>query len=461
MMDVLVVIPARFESSRYPGKPLADIAGKSLVKRVWERCARAVGPSNVVVATESDDVRSHCEGFGADVVMTSDECLTGTDRVAEVSKKIKSKVVVNVQGDEPLVKPSDIHAVIAEQSKTKSRVVCGMCSISSEDEFRSSSVPKVVTNMHSSLLYMSRGAIPTNKSLGFEHAKKQVCIYAFDPKALKMFGWWGKKTTLEAVEDIEILRFLEMGIGVQMVKVSDSAIAVDYKEDVAKVEEAINNDPIRKRILDYDTWYFDCDGVLLDSNKLKTDAFYEVALPYGEEAAKKLVEYHKATGGVSRYEKMAYLQTEILGQEEDPEITAKLSSEYGSVCHDKLLACDEAPGLRDFLDYLKGSGRTAYVVSGGSQEQLRDVFAARGLNKYFDGIYGSPTTKDDILRKLAGSGVFIGDSKYDYVASNAAGHDFIFMNRLSEFKGWARFFAGKEYDVFTDLADLHSFLRSG
>ena len=110
--DFLLVIPARYKSSRFPGKPLIDINGKSMLRRVWEKCVESSSEKNVIIATDDARIEEHCLQFGMNSIMTSENCLTGTDRVAEVAKKIDADFYVNVQGDEPLINPRDIEAVV-------------------------------------------------------------------------------------------------------------------------------------------------------------------------------------------------------------------------------------------------------------------------------------------------------------------------------------------------------------
>lgn len=238
-MSVKIIVPARYESSRFPGKPLADLLGKSLVQRVWERCCSAVPSSDVFVATDDKRIQKHCYGLGIQVLMTPRNCLTGTDRIYQASKRLNAEVIINVQGDEPLIRPDDIIKVIESHKKSSMEVHCGMCPILSEEDFRSASIPKVVTRRDGRLLYMSRAAIPTDKNLSFRKAMKQVCIYAFSRQALEDFGSSKSKSALESIEDIEILRFLELGYDVGMVEVSDSSIAVDFPEDIERVINAI------------------------------------------------------------------------------------------------------------------------------------------------------------------------------------------------------------------------------
>jgi 3-deoxy-manno-octulosonate cytidylyltransferase (CMP-KDO synthetase) len=239
-MMYAVVIPARYQSSRFPGKPLADILGAPMIRHVWERCCLAVDTSLVYIATDSDKIREVAEGFGAQVIMTSSTCLTGTDRLAEANKQLNCDFIINVQGDEPLINPEDIKTVINEYEKAPSTIINAMCRLKDEQEFRSFTVPKVVTSKSGNLLYMSRSPIPVTKSNHFHSGYKQVCIYAFSKEHLKFFASHQEKTQIEAIEDIEILRFLENDIPVKMIEVATSSIAVDVPEDLERVIKVIN-----------------------------------------------------------------------------------------------------------------------------------------------------------------------------------------------------------------------------
>jgi 3-deoxy-manno-octulosonate cytidylyltransferase (CMP-KDO synthetase) len=241
MNNYLVVIPARYQSSRFPGKPLADIHGKSMIQRVWEKCVEATGPDSVLVATDDDRILEHCQDYDMQVELTSSDCLTGTDRLYEVAKKRKSDIYINVQGDEPLISPEDIKAVIDASQNEPEITFNAMCSIKNEDDFRSPNVPKVVASKDGSLLYMSRAPIPTNKQLGFHESMKQVCIYAYPRDILIAFGSLKEKTPLELIEDLEILRLLELGYKVKMIEVSGSSVAVDTPKDLEIVRAMIHD----------------------------------------------------------------------------------------------------------------------------------------------------------------------------------------------------------------------------
>lgn len=238
-MRPLVVIPARYESSRLPGKPLLPLCGVPMIVRTWRQCAKAITPDRIVVATDDPRIESVCALEGILSVRTSPMCLTGTDRVAEVANLIPASVYVNVQGDEPVFNPLDLTALMDLASSHPNDILNGMCPISDEETFRSPTVPKVVARPDGRLLYISRAAIPTNKSQGFLGAFRQVCAYAFPAKVLSEFAASAEKTPLEQVEDIEILRFLELGHDVRMITMSDQSFAVDVAEDIPRAEERI------------------------------------------------------------------------------------------------------------------------------------------------------------------------------------------------------------------------------
>lgn len=214
-------------------------------------------------------------------------------------------------------------------------------------------------------------------------------------------------------------------------------------------------------VTDYATLVFDCDGVVLDSNKVKTDAFYEATLPYGKAAAQAMVDYHVANGGVSRYKKFTDFLEQIAplhAERQGPNLEALLQAYAGQV-REGLLRCKMAPGL-EMLRQQAPNARWL-IVSGGDQSELRDVFAQRGIAEWFDGgIFGSPDTKDEILARALHSGniqqpaLFLGDSKYDYQAATAAGLDFVFLNDWSEVADWPQWVASKGIKVQKNIQAL-------
>ena len=243
--STIIVIPARYKSTRLPGKPLIEFANKPMIIIVAERCAEALGKSHVYVATDDIKIKQTCEKYGVNVIMTSEKHLTGTDRIAEASQKLNADYIINVQGDEPLINPEDIKAVIEEKHKYPNDIINAYTTIKSTDDVASKTIPKVVVNENNKLIYMSRSVVPGLKddNLNPEY-KKQVCIYGFTNDQLKAFSSYGRKSTIEAFEDIEILRFFEIGYDVRMVEVHSRYIAVDTENDVSRVREILENNQI-------------------------------------------------------------------------------------------------------------------------------------------------------------------------------------------------------------------------
>ena len=239
-MSYAIIIPARYKSSRLEGKPLVDLNGVPMIIRTYRQCLKASAPEFVYVATDNELIKETCIKEGAQVIMTSSNCLTGTDRVAEVSEKINAETYINVQGDEPIFNPKDIKILLKEIKKYPDDIITGYCEIDDESTHKDLKVPKVVMRRDGRLLYASRAPIPSNKTNEFKKGWRQVLTYAFPKKVLKIFLSNKNKTELEKIEDVEILRFLELGIEVRTVKMSKMSLPVDTPEDVILVKNMIS-----------------------------------------------------------------------------------------------------------------------------------------------------------------------------------------------------------------------------
>jgi len=248
-MKIVGVIPARYKSTRFPGKPLIHILGTPMIVRVAKIVEKALGRENTYIATDDERIKQVVESFGFKVIMTPETCLTGTDRVYEFSKIIKADIYINVQGDEPLLNYVDIIKIAEAKKQNFESVINGMCKISENENPDNINIPKVLVNRENKLIYMSRLAIPGTKDKREKDLPtyfKQVCIYGFSEKDLKMFGSTNNKAFYERYEDIEILRFFDFCTPILMVQTSGSSLAVDVPEDVEIVEREI----LKKRIHD-------------------------------------------------------------------------------------------------------------------------------------------------------------------------------------------------------------------
>jgi 3-deoxy-manno-octulosonate cytidylyltransferase (CMP-KDO synthetase) len=242
MSDTVAVIPARYASTRFPGKPLVPLLGRPMLLWVANVCAEALGGENVIIATDDERIRSVAVDAGFHAEMTSAQALTGTDRIAEIIDRLDSDIILNVQGDEPLLNPTDLLRIAAVKRAEPDAVVNGYHPLGPTENPESPNIPKVVIDRKERLLYVSRCAVPYTKSgqpdPNTVHLK-QVCIYGFNRGDLSVFAGAGGKGPLETAEDIEILRFLELGRTVRMVRTATFSLAIDAPEDVAPVERAL------------------------------------------------------------------------------------------------------------------------------------------------------------------------------------------------------------------------------
>lgn len=216
---------------------------------------------------------------------------------------------------------------------------------------------------------------------------------------------------------------------------------------------------LRSEFAHYKSWVFDCDGVLLDSNHVKTEAFRSSVLDYGIDQADQLAAYNVKYGGISRFIKFNYFFENILGREPQPGELDAVLDRFSKATTEGMLECDEGEGLRDLLHAI-ASDISKIVASGGMQSELHEIFAQRGLGSCFTGIYGSPDNKETIINRERKNGIivdpaiYVGDSKYDYEAALRCGLDFVFVSGWSEFKDWENFFTNKNVKIENNLTDL-------
>lgn len=239
-MKIIGIIPARYNSSRFPGKALSDIHGKPMVWWVYQAAKKVTKFDEVYIATDDDKIRVVCEQLSLKVMMTSKNHPTGTDRIGEVARKIKADLYVNVQGDEPLLEPFTIEQAIIPFTKggIDFCVANLMTEIKKMTELINASVPKVVVNKNGDAIFFSRFPIPYPKGTSDIRHFKQVCVYVFTPEALRKFCSL-ERGILERSEDIEILRFIEHDMNVRMIEVKQEPIGVDTPADLERVREIL------------------------------------------------------------------------------------------------------------------------------------------------------------------------------------------------------------------------------
>ncbi|MBU2698987.1 3-deoxy-manno-octulosonate cytidylyltransferase (CMP-KDO synthetase) [Sporomusaceae bacterium BoRhaA] len=238
-MNTLCIIPARYASTRFPGKPLADIAGKPMIQHVYERACRALLPTDVLVATDSDVILKTVLAFGGQAVMTSANHPTGTDRLAEVaSSRPDVDVIVNVQGDEPLIDPQVIDDLAAAFLHDEQLAMATVMTPLTIEEQRDANVVKVVTDLGGYALYFSRSLIPFPRHEARLPVYKHIGLYAYRRDFLLKFASLAP-TPLEQTESLEQLRVLEHGYKIKVLLVDRAPVGVDTPEDLERVNQLI------------------------------------------------------------------------------------------------------------------------------------------------------------------------------------------------------------------------------
>lgn len=241
MPEVVAIIPARWASTRFPGKPLALLGGKPLVQHVWERVSRAKKISRIIVATDDLRIAEVAFAFGAEVALTSPRHPTGTDRLAEVAAKLpRARIVLNVQGDEPDIAPSTIDKLAsALLAQPRLGMVTAANPLTDATDLHNPNVVKVVTDLAGRALYFSRRPIPYDRD-GVRAVKylRHQGIYGYRRKVLLDFVRW-KPTPLERAENLEQLRALEHGVPIGVIVVRRGSVGVDIPGDLATAARAL------------------------------------------------------------------------------------------------------------------------------------------------------------------------------------------------------------------------------
>jgi 3-deoxy-manno-octulosonate cytidylyltransferase (CMP-KDO synthetase) len=244
-MNTVAVIPARYGSTRFPGKPLIPIGGKTMIERVWERVRQAKLVSKVIVATDDERIASAVRSFGGEVALTRADHRSGTERVAEVAAAhAEAEILVNVQGDMPLIDPAAIDAAIDALREDEGVSMATLAvPISNAAEIMDPNVVKTVVDFDGNALYFSRAPIPWVRDRGGPvHAKhlKHLGLYVFRREALLEFATF-PQGDLERIEQLEQLRWLENGNRIRVAEIEHESVEVDTPEDVKRVEKMLTS----------------------------------------------------------------------------------------------------------------------------------------------------------------------------------------------------------------------------
>ena len=315
-MKAVAVIPARYASTRLPGKPLLDICGKPLIQHVWETVSRARGLDEVVVATDDARIAHAVQAFGGKVCMTSPDCRSGSDRVREVAASLAADVYVNVQGDEPLLEASAIERLRDVFTEDASVQVATLCSRISEEQARSPHQVKVIRDHAGNALYFSRAPLPFVRDSGEStEFLGHVGIYAYRADALRGFASL-PFSPLEQAEKLEQLRFLQAGIPVRVLEVPPMGAGVDTPEDLERVCAVVRkrrHEVALKKLKHIRLIITDVDGVLTDGG-----------LYYGPDG-ESLKRFHARDGLGVRLLQQAGIQVAVLSGRDCPALRRRLT----------------------------------------------------------------------------------------------------------------------------------------
>lgn len=239
-MKVIAAIPARYAASRFPGKLIADLHGKPVIQHTYENVHQSGLFDRVIIVTDNSEIESVVLGFGGDVIRSQKDHQCGSDRIAEAIFDSDVDIVINVQGDEPFIHPDGLASLIEVfKSDTKKEIDLASLMIPISDEINNPNVVKVITDLYNRALYFSRSAIPHQRSIE-THATvyKHVGVYAFRKSALIDF-YEHAPTPLELAEQIEAIRYLEMGKTIQMIETQFEGVGIDAPEDLERAKKLI------------------------------------------------------------------------------------------------------------------------------------------------------------------------------------------------------------------------------
>lgn len=243
-MNIIGIIPARYASTRFPGKPLTDIGGKSMIQRVYEQAKKSASLADVLVATDDERIKQHVIAFGGNVIMTNMNHQSGTDRCFEAIQNFSSSadIIINIQGDEPFIHPEQINLLASCFKSDKVQIATLVKKISTNEELFNSNIPKVILNKNKEAIYFSRQSIPhiRGKEQADWHKEhtfyKHIGIYAYTTRVLAEITAL-KQSSLELAEALEQLRWIENGYKIKVAITELESVAIDTPNDLKKLEK--------------------------------------------------------------------------------------------------------------------------------------------------------------------------------------------------------------------------------
>lgn len=237
---VIGMIPARLAATRLPNKPLLDLCGKTMIRRVWEQACKAELLEDVLVVTPDEAILEAVHAFGGKAMMTSPAHRSGTDRLAEAAARLSCDIVANIQGDEPLIAPASIDALVRPLLEDPDLRMASLCCVCPEAELQHAATVKVVCDRDGNALYFSRATIPYRRNPeGEARVMQHIGLYAYRREFLLEYARWSP-TPLEMTESLEQLRVLEHGHRIRMVQVEEAPLSVDTPDDLARMRAILS-----------------------------------------------------------------------------------------------------------------------------------------------------------------------------------------------------------------------------
>ncbi len=234
-MNIIAVIPARYASTRFPGKPLVEIDGISMIQRVYLQAQKVEAFSKIIVATDDERIYEHVQAFGGEAILTATNHQSGTDRIGEVITKLNTEphIVVNIQGDEPFIQPEQLMLLLSAFEHPETKIATLVKHIDDDADLINPNVVKVVFTCNNNALYFSRSVIPFDRN-STSHYYKHIGIYAFKTAVLKQLIQL-TPTALEQAESLEQLRWLENGFTIRVIQTTMDTIGIDSPDDLNKI----------------------------------------------------------------------------------------------------------------------------------------------------------------------------------------------------------------------------------
>lgn len=331
---VAIIIPARYGSTRLPGKPLADIAGKPMVQHVYERALKVANAHTVVVATDDERVANAVRGFGGECIMTSEDHPSGTDRLAEVMMQIDADIYINLQGDEPLVRPADIEALANGMLVDRGVSVGTLCHPIDANEAMNPNTVKVVLADNGNALYFSRSPIPYPRDSSAATYLKHVGVYAYRREVLAEYSAL-QQPMMEHAEKLEQLRLMSAGYCIRAYVIEPTGPGVDTPECLEQVRALIEgkNLPVKPALTDIRLVITDVDGVLTDGGI------------YYDSTGECLKRFHVRDGMGMRLLEESGVRVAILSGRDSATLRKRASDLGVTLCQfgvkDKLAACKQ------------------------------------------------------------------------------------------------------------------------